>query len=144
MKKYISWNDIDRLANDLAAQIILDCKKNGTTPEETFLCIHAVQRGGYIPGVLLSHKLDIPMADRLNPYYGKRFLVVDDIADTGGTLSRMKAEIYDNAMIATLHYHKQSKVVPDYWVDEKGDDWIVYPWEQDDSDEIQDYLKETK
>ena len=40
----------------------------------------------------------------------------------------------------TIHYHKQSIIEPDYWVDEKGDDWIVYPWEREDSEEIQDYL----
>ena len=33
---------------------------------------------------------------------------------------------------------------PAFWVEEKGDDWIVYPWEQDNSEEIQDYLKESK
>jgi uncharacterized protein YbaA (DUF1428 family) len=29
-------------------------------------------------------------------------------------------------------------------VKEKKDDWIVYPWELYESEEIQDYLKETK
>ena len=144
MKTYINWEDIDRMADDLSAQILLDCKKNGTTPEETFECIYALQRGGLIPGVLLSHRLNIPMADRLNPYYGKRFLVVDDIADTGQTLFRCRADVFKEASIATIHYHKQSIVEPDYWVEEKGDKWIVYPWESDDSEEIQDYLKETK
>ena len=90
---------------------------------------------------MMSHKLGLPLIDRLQSYYGKKFLIVDDIADTGGTLEKMKAEIYNNAHTATIHYHKQSSVEPSYWVEEKGDDWIVYPWEQDDSEEIQDYLK---
>ena len=29
-------------------------------------------------------------------------------------------------------------------VEEKGDDWIVYPWETKDSEEVQDYLKGSK
>ena len=141
MKKFISWDEIDTLVDSLSAQIILDCKKNGTTPKERYKGIYALQRGGLIPGVMLSHRLDIPMIDRLQSYYGREFLLIDDIADTGGTLEKMKAEIYNNAHTATIHYHTQSSVEPAYWVEEKGDDWIVYPWEQDDSEEIQDYLK---
>ena len=93
---------------------------------------------------MMSHKLGIPLIGRLQGYYGKTFLIVDDIADTGATLEKFKAEVFSDADMATIHYHKQSSVVPDYHVEEKGDRWIVYPWEQDDSLEIQDYLKETK
>ncbi len=144
MKKFISWEEIDTLVDSLSAQIILDCKKNGTTPKERYKGIYALQRGGLIPGVMLSHRLDIPMIDRLQSYYGREFLIIDDIADTGETLSHMRAEVFRTARTATLHYHRQSKVVPNFWVDEKGDDWIVYPWEKSDSEEIQDYLKEKK
>ena len=38
--------------------------------------------------------------------------------------------------------HKDSIVKPDYSVIYKEDKWIVYPWETEDSDEIQDYLNE--
>ena len=47
-------------------------------------------------------------------------------------------------IICTFHYHKQSLVKPNYYCEEKGDDWIVYPWETTDSEEIQDYLKENE
>ena len=67
----------------------------------------------------------------------KQILVVDDIADTGHTLKDFEN---NHNIICTFHYHTQSIVEPDYWVTEKGDDWIVYPWERNDSDEIQDYL----
>ena len=30
---------------------------------------------------------------------------------------------------ATLHWHHQSIVKPTWYVWEKKDDWIVYPWE---------------
>ena len=134
MKKYISWDEFDNLVDELADMI----------PEGVYEGVYAVPRGGLITGVMLSHKLDLPFIDRLQSYYGKKFLIVDDIADTGETLNRFKAEIYDYADIATIHYHKQSIVEPAYWVESKGDKWIVYPWEQEDSEEIQDYLKETK
>ena len=134
MKKYISWDEFDNLVDELADMI----------PEGVYEGVYAVPRGGLITGVMLSHKLDLPFIDRLQSYYGKKFLIVDDIADTGETLNRFKAEIYDYADIATIHYHKQSIVEPAYWVEEKGDKWIVYPWEKKNSEEIQDYLKETK
>jgi hypoxanthine phosphoribosyltransferase len=134
MKEYISWDDFDNMVDELADMI----------PEGVYEGVYAVPRGGLITGVMLSHKLDLPFIDRLQSYYGKKFLIVDDIADTGETLNRFKAEIYDYADIATIHYHKQSIVEPAYWVQEKGDKWIVYPWEKKNSEEIQDYLKETK
>lgn len=134
MKKYISWDEFDNLVDELADMI----------PEGVYEGVYAVPRGGLITGVMLSHKLDLPFIDRLQSYYGKKFLIVDDIADTGETLNRFKAEIYDYADIATIHYHKQSIVEPAYWVESKGDKWIVYPWEKKNSEEIQDYLKETK
>ena len=134
MKEYISWDDFDNMVDELADMI----------PEGVYEGVYAVPRGGLITGVMLSHKLDLPFIDRLQSYYGKKFLIVDDIADTGETLNRFKAEIYDYADIATTHYHKQSIVEPAYWVQEKGDKWIVYPWEKKNSEEIQDYLKETK
>ena len=89
----------------------------------------------------MSHKLDIPLITDLRGMYGKKFLIVDDIADTGRTLEKAKKlEVCHYAKYATLDYHKQSIVVPDYWISEKGDKWIVYPWEKNDSEEIQDYL----
>ena len=66
-------------------------------------------------------------------------LVVDDIADTGETLKDFQNK---HNVICTFHYHEQSIVKPDFYCEEKGDKWIVYPWETEDSDEIQDYLKE--
>ena len=134
MKTYISWDEFDNLVDELADMI----------PEGVYEGVYAVPRGGLITGVMLSHKLNLPFIDRLQSYYGKKNLIVDDIADTGETLNRFKAEIYDYADIATIHYHKQSIVEPAYWVQEKGDKWIVYPWEKKNSEEIQDYLKETK
>ena len=62
--------------------------------------------------------------------YGERFLIVDDIADTGKTIDQMKRiDVYKGAYYATLYYHQQSSHEPEYWVEEKKDDWIVYPWE---------------
>ena len=134
MKTYLNWNEFDELVEELCDMI----------PEGVYEGIYPIQRGGLIPAVMMSHQLGLPIIDRLQSYYGKKFLIVDDIADTGATLEKLKAEIYKEAHTATIHYHKQSVVEPHYWVAEKGDKWIVYPWERKDSKELQDYLKETK
>ena len=47
-----------------------------------------------------------------------------------------------NNVICKFHYHEQSIVKTDFYCEEKGDKCIVYPWETQESDEIQDYLKE--
>ena len=130
MKTFVSWDELENLVDELCDKI----------PEGVYEGIYAIPRGGLIIGVMMSHKLGLPLIDRLGSYYGKKFLIVDDIADTGGTLEKMKAEVYKNTHTATIHYHKQSSIEPSYWVEEKGDKWIVYPWEREDSKEIQDYL----
>ena len=85
--------------------------------------------------MLVSHKLGIPLITSLRDMYGKKFLVVDDIYWC--TLEKLKRlEVCSGATFATLDYHKQSSVVPDYWISEKGDKWIVYPWEREDSEEV--------
>ena len=140
MKKiFLTWDDIENLTSALCASITFDCKEKHTTPNEYFKGIYAIPRGGLIIGVMMSHKLGIPLIDRLQSFYGQRFLVVDDISDTGNTLSKLKAEIFDNASTATIHWHKDSICKPDYYVSEKLDDWLVYPWENKNSVAIQDY-----
>ena len=60
-------------------------------------------------------------------YYGKKFLIVDDIADTGKTLKHI---VGPNIITYTIYYHKQSIVTPNAWVFEKTDEWVVFPWEE--------------
>lgn len=129
MKTFITWDEMENLVDELCDKI----------PDGVYEGIYAIPRGGLIIGVMMSHKLGLPLIDRLQSYYGKKFLIVDDIADTGKTLHNFKSEVFQYADIATIHYHKQSLVEPKFWVTEKGDDWIVYPWERDDSQPIQDY-----
>ena len=82
-------------------------------------------RGGLPLAVCLSHRLNLPFL--LKPK-SKNTLIVDDIADTGKTLKKFAGKGY---FIATWFYHRQSKVVPQVWIREKKDDWIVFPWESD-------------
>lgn len=123
-KMYLSWDDINVLVEDL-------CNTIATSGAE-IKSIAGIKRGGLIPAVMISHKLNIPYVDRIN----KDTLVVDDICDTGETLKKSIA-----MYTATLHYKPTAGFTPDFYAKEVGSDWIVYPWERKDSDAVQDYLK---
>tara|TARA_R100001377_G_scaffold85274_1_gene71176 strand:- start:2830 stop:3243 length:414 start_codon:yes stop_codon:yes gene_type:complete len=136
MKQFISWDEYDGYIDSIANWV--------SASNLNLVGIYGLPRGGLPMAVSLSHKLGLPL---LLDYYDRRIikdvsnvnkvLVVDDIADTGETLKKFSPL---HNVICTFHYHKQSIVTPDYWVHEKGDDWIVYPWELVNSNEIQDYL----
>lgn len=63
---------------------------------------------------------------------GKKVLIVDDVADTGVSMSKglelIKNKGAAKAKTATLHYKPWSIIKPDYFV-EQTEKWIVYPWE---------------
>ncbi len=123
-KIYLSWEDINILVEDLCQTI------NSSGAE--IKSVAGIERGGLIPAVMISHKLNIPFVSRIN----KDTLVVDDICDTGETLKN-SIGMYT----ATLHYKPTAICAPDFYAKETGTEWLVYPWERKDSDSIQDYLK---
>ena len=124
-KIYLSWDDIGTLVDNLCKQI--------TEKTRTITSVTGVERGGLIPAVMISHKLNIPYVYSIHP----NTLVVDDICDTGETLSLILGGVYT----AVLHYKSTAKHKPTFYGQEVGDEWIVYPWERKDSEAIQDYLK---
>jgi len=123
-KVYLSWDDINILVEDLCQTIA----SSGVQIKS----ITGIQRGGLIPAVMISHKLHIPFVSSIN----KDTLVVDDICDTGETLKNTIG-----MYTATLHYKPTAGFTPDFYSKEVGTEWIVYPWERNDSETIQDYLK---
>ena len=132
-KVYITWEGYDSYIDSITNWV--------KTSDLNLGAVYGLPRGGLPIAVSLSHKLHLPL---LMDYYDrkivtdKKILVVDDIADTGHTLKDFENK---HNIICTFHYHEQSIIEPDYWIHKKDDDWIVYPWELNDSDEIQDYLK---
>ena len=138
MKTYISWKQYDDYLDKIFDWIDQLHRYQGLE----LGAVYGLPRGGLPIAVSLSHKLNLPL---LINYYDrkvvtrKQILVVDDIADTGHTLKDFDNE---HNVICTFHYHKQSLVVPEFFCEEKTDEWIVYPWEERDSKEVQDYLKE--
>lgn len=123
-KVYLEWSEIHELVNILCKKII--------TEYPTIDSVMGLPRGGMIPAVLISHELNLPFV--LHP--GKNTLVVDDINDTGETLSKAPGAYW-----ATLHHKPTSKFQYNFYAREISEQWIVYPWEREDSETIQDYLK---
>ena len=128
-KRFLEWGDIEIAIERLATNIKISKKKIGS--------IRGLVRGGLIPAVMLSHKLNIPFMDEDNDSDGY-ILIVDDICDTGQTLEYYTK--YQYILTATLHYKTSAIVEPDFWWKiAPTDEWIVYPWEEKDSKTIQDY-----
>lgn len=111
--EYVTWEQVTQFIDMLAAQLATD----------NITGIYGIPRGGLIFAVMLSHKINKPLL--MAPCEG--CLIIDDIADTGKTLQHYDDEDYT---IATMYYHKQSLVIPRFYMLEKTDKWIVYPWEQ--------------
>lgn len=107
----VTWGMVETFVDDVAQA----CRQH------PFTGVYGFPRGGLPLAVWVSHKAKLPLL--LSPYEGA--LLVDDIADTGSTLARYK----DSHFIATMFYHRQSMVVPNLWLYEKHDKWIVFPWE---------------
>ena len=125
-KILLDWEEIDRLVNVLCEKIV--------TQIPSIDSVMGLPRGGLIPAVMVSHRLGLPLVTLPEPHT----LVIDDIADSGVTLTNTPG-IYT----AVLHYKPHTSVFkPDlYSVEYKGDDFLQYPWETDDAAPIADYLK---
>ena len=125
-KMSVSWWDMTDLIKDLAEKI----------PFEVPLVdsIYGIPRGGLIPAVMLSHKLGLPMVETI----GKNTLVVDDMSDSGVTLSKMPGQW------SAVLFHKPhtSCFTPNVYSKlHEGDEWLVFPWEEFDAPAKQGYLQ---
>lgn len=125
-KVYLTWEQVDTLVTILKNKV-LD-KLPGIDS------VTGIARGGLIPAVMLSHKLGVPYTNLVGP----NTLVVDDICDSGVTIKEAPG-VYT----ATLHYKSSAIAKPNVYANLllNESQWLVYPWERQDSEPIQDYLK---
>jgi len=139
MKEFITWEQYDDYITKIFDWVDQLQRYQGLN----IGAVYGLPRGGLPIAVSLSHQLNLPLLmsyDDRKVVTDKQILIVDDIADTGKTLNHYKDE--ERNIIVTLHFHEQSIVRPDFYCEEKGDKWIVYPWEREDSEALQDYLNE--
>lgn len=170
-KTYFTYQNIEQYCHSIARQMARDQWK----PDY----VVGLTRGGLLPAVLLSQWFDCRMEtlkvslrddnqcesnlwmaedafgydsnNNADPYFRKNILIVDDINDTGATLSWIKQDWQSgcrpqdtawqavwnkNVRVACLFSKatSQSTLAVDYTAYEITEDrdpgWIVFPWEQ--------------
>ena len=120
MKKYVSWEMIEEFVHDVA----------NNYANENVTGVYGLPRGGLVLAVMISHKMNIPML--MAPV--DNCIIVDDICDSGESLlhyvRNTSANQINPYIIVTL-YHKDNAlgIIPHFSPYEKGEDWIVFPWE---------------
>lgn len=113
--QYYSWKEFEK---DIPKIVKLIKKK-----KLKFDNIYGIPRGGLCLAVCLSHYLGVPLADKIK----SNTLIVDDVSDTGETL--LKYRKFNNPTVAVFCCPK-TKFIPDVWIRQKGNKWIVFPWEK--------------
>lgn len=153
--KQLSHNDLKRAAKKIANKISKDKFK----PDY----IIGIATGGLFPMGLIAKELKhkkmlVVSANRINgdPNKGikinylpkedlsnKKILLIDEVAETGSTLAKVKQALIKNHNIkeiklATIGVNLDiCKCIPDYYdITAKGE-WIVFPW--DDVSEFPEY-----
>jgi len=135
-KRFIGWRDVEDAVERLSINI--------TNSNIEIAAVGGLPRGGLIPAVMLSHKMNIPFVSQANiAGVTGNILIVDDICDSGKTLKRFKYE--ENVYTATLHYKTSAEYEPHFWWRlAQLNEWINYPWEREDSKTIADYATKGK
>jgi len=118
MKQIFTWRDFDEAIRKLSSAV----KSSG----DDFENVYGVPRGGLVVAVALSHCLDLPVITDVG-LVSLGTLVVDDISDSGVTLSTFVGRV---GAFATIHIVEGTKVVPDFFASHRLVEWVVYPWEK--------------
>ena len=119
MTRYFTWSEFDK-SIDYISNKCKFWKISG---------IYGIPRGGLCIAVALSHKLNIKLIEK--PL--KNSLIVDDVFETGFTLSNFKNIEGANFFVLV------SKSKPTWWnsvnlIDKK--EWIIFPWENKNNELI--------
>ena len=112
MTKHFTWSEFDSSVIYIANK----CKSWEISG------IYGVPRGGLCLAVALSHKLNIKLIEKPLNYS----LIVDDVYETGTTLSNFKYIEGANFFVLI------SKIKPGWWNTVNTSlkkEWIVFPWE---------------
>lgn len=119
VKRYVDWFEVNKYIS-YVAEFYKNQNING---------VYGIPRGGLIFAVLLSHKMNIPLLQ--SPM--ENCIIIDDICDTGESLlhysKNSSALDKPKYHITTMYYKKNNLVQPELWMNEKKNEWIVYPWE---------------
>lgn len=144
----VSWEESARLSRLLAVML----KREGEKEPDLVI---AIGRGGFVPArvvcdeLLITHLSSIrlehwgPAASRkervtvtcplAGSVEGMELLVIDDVTDTGDTLSAAVSYLRQlrpaGIRTGVLHHKKSSGFIPDHYAEHVTEwRWIIYPW----------------
>jgi hypoxanthine phosphoribosyltransferase len=128
-KIILSWDDIKNVVDKVVEKI--DNLKNKP------FYIYGVPRGGLIPATWISHKTGIKYYQISSSQMSKmadlsHILIIDDICDSGKTVKEIR-ENYPKVRVACLYHKETASEIPDIYGEIVGDEWLVFPWENDET-----------
>jgi len=140
----VSWQELHRDCKALAWKLVAGGPWRG---------IVAVTRGGLIPAGIIARELELriidtvsvatyqdkqigdrsnvlkPLASSTLDAPGPRWLIIDDLVDTGATAKIVRAML-PGAHFATVYAKPAGKPLVDTYVTETSQDtWIMFPWD---------------
>jgi len=143
----ISWRMIEILCQRLAISL-----KECEPPGDKYTRILAVAKGGLIPAAIIGqHFPQLPVTSlHVSSYKGQQklsvhrvlggipaldqgehFLVIDDISDTGNTLTFIN-QMYPRSTAAVLVAKHSGAYAADIFTEVVSDNiWVKFPWEGD-------------
>ncbi len=142
---FVSWQELHRDCKALAWKLVAGGPWRG---------IVAITRGGLIPAGIIARELDLRIIDTISvaTYQGQqigdaskllkplaegtvdakegpRWLIIDDLVDTGATAKIVRA-LLPGAHFATVYAKPAGKPMVDTYVTETSQDtWIMFPWD---------------
>ena len=140
----VTWEQFHRDSRALAWRL-LDTKKKWDR-------IIAVARGGLIPAAIIARELDVHYVDtvcissytlkhqrelsilkRVTEFKdrGDRYLIIDDLVDTGKTGKAVR-DMIPGAYFATVYAKPDGRPMVDTFVTEVSQDtWVLFPWDSE-------------
>jgi len=134
-REYLSWIDIENLI-DIISNKIRKCNKKYDT-------VIGIKNGGIVPARLLSRELEIKEIEfistksvQTNEFYdriknNKKYLLVDEIYDTGKTFLAVKEGLknieYDFTCLISRYRIQDNNIIVGRVLNNIN--WIVFPWE---------------
>ena len=129
MRYLYTWREFDKDVEKIVSWV----------GRQNFKSVYGVPRGGLIVGVVLSHRLGLPLKLKVEEL-DQETLVVDDIADSGRTLENLDKVLKFKPVAVTLFFSKDGRRRPDFYIREKKD-WVVFPWESEKSSRYDSVFK---
>lgn len=122
----LSWDEFHLMVLNLYQKML---------PNFADYVLFPIPRGGVIPGIILSHCSDNSFQieyDLDKIQHCSRPLLIEDILDTGRTATRIFEKYSKEYPIVSLFYKESSIVKPELYC-EKTSDWIIFPYEKENS-----------